>query len=200
MDHCGRSDLGGKQTWRPEHNGMAAVPKSRLRSEVAERVAAGRRPSFPRGEGRCRWGSNGHGHPTDRRDMGPGIQEQTHGDNVGKGHGPAGWRQPAKTSRSRETGGGGRAVVRRMSPSERGGRGNALRRDGEHRAVTGNAGGGQRGSGHWAASVPERCADSEPRDTVSSGSGRGHGQTGGGWGECARQRLSLLAGGKARGG
>ena len=42
------------------------------------------------GEGRCRGGSNGHVHPADRRDRGPGIQGQTHGDNVGKGHRPAG--------------------------------------------------------------------------------------------------------------
>ena len=42
------------------------------------------------GEGRCRGGSNGHVHPADRRDRGPGIQGQAHGDNVGKGHRPAG--------------------------------------------------------------------------------------------------------------
>jgi hypothetical protein len=67
------------------------------------------------------------------------------------------------------------------------------------RAVAGNAGGGQRGPGHWAASVMDRCADSEPVNTVSSEPARSHEQTGGGWGVCARQRLSLLAGGKARG-
>lgn len=25
--HIGRSDLGGKQSWRPEHNGLTAAPK-----------------------------------------------------------------------------------------------------------------------------------------------------------------------------
>ena len=57
------------------------------------------------------------------------------------------------------------------------------------RAVAGSAGGGQRGPGHWAASVMDRCADSEPVNTVSSEPARSHEQTGGGWGVCARQRL-----------
>ena len=69
-----------------------------------------------------------------------------------------------------------------------------------HRAVAGNAGGGQRSPGHWAASVTDRCADSEPLNTVSSEPARGHEQTGGRVGVCARQRLSLPAGGKAGGG
>jgi hypothetical protein len=52
-----------------------------------------------------------------------------------------------------------------------------------HRAIAGSAGGGQRGPGHWAVSVTDRCADSEPLNTVSSEPARSHEQTEGGWGD-----------------
>jgi hypothetical protein len=29
MSRCGGNDLGGEQSWGPEHKGMAAVPKKR---------------------------------------------------------------------------------------------------------------------------------------------------------------------------
>ncbi len=81
--HCGRSDRGGKQAWRPEHQQMAAVAKS---PSALKSLSGYLRDAdlSPRREGRCRWGSNGQAHSADRRDRGPGIQGRIHGDNVGK--------------------------------------------------------------------------------------------------------------------
>jgi len=65
----GRSDLGGKQTWRPEAKRMTAAPKTESRTEVAVRVIATRRPGPNVGKaevleeetGRCTSGAAGVG-------------------------------------------------------------------------------------------------------------------------------------------
>jgi hypothetical protein len=113
----GRSDLGGEQTWRPEHKGMPAAPKKVSRTEVAVRVNCGEPTPSNRGEGRSPLGRNGQRHRGRRRGMGPSIQGKTCRDNVGKGQHPAGTgdnlQRPTRRDGSR---GGGRMRVWRMSP------------------------------------------------------------------------------------
>jgi hypothetical protein len=72
--HIGRSDLGGEQSWRPEHKGMTAAPKtsSALKSLCgccgkADLLSIRGRPMFLwEGTGKCTIGTH--------RGKGPGIQ------------------------------------------------------------------------------------------------------------------------------
>jgi len=41
----GRNDLGGEQTWRPEHEGISAASKTLLREVVSRGIDAGSRPN-----------------------------------------------------------------------------------------------------------------------------------------------------------
>jgi hypothetical protein len=80
------------------------------------------------GEGRCRVGRNGQVHHVSRRGTGPGNQGKIRRDNVGKVHLPAGTdnnlQRPDPIGAQPEV--GGRVLDWRMSPYERGRRGNAL--------------------------------------------------------------------------
>src|SRR5262249_29666435 len=48
----GRDDLGGEQTWRPEHNEISAAPKSSPARSRFERDSCGKPTHFSIGEGR----------------------------------------------------------------------------------------------------------------------------------------------------
>lgn len=85
----GRSDLGGKQTRRPEDDRMTAAPKSYPYGSRG--TDHGVLPSLlSGGEGRCSLGSNGYVHQGKRRGRGPGIWGKSCGDNAGKDHLAAG--------------------------------------------------------------------------------------------------------------
>ena len=89
---CGRSDLGGEQTWRPEHKEITVAPRSHFHTEVAVWIFC-EVPSRSRcDEGRCLLGRNGYMHQEDHRGMGASIWGKIRGDNAGKGQLPAGTR------------------------------------------------------------------------------------------------------------
>ena len=46
----GRDDLGGEQTWRPEHNEISATSKPPPHEVVSSGITAGSRPIFPVGK------------------------------------------------------------------------------------------------------------------------------------------------------
>ena len=55
----GRSDLYGKQTWGPEHNGMAAVPKIRPRVKSFCGIEVGKPTCQSPGKADVAMGRNG---------------------------------------------------------------------------------------------------------------------------------------------
>ena len=149
----GRDDLGGKQTWRPEHNEISATSKLFPARSRFKRDNCGKPTHFSIGEGRWHRGRNRREHTVYRRGRGSSIQEQTVGDNVGKLPWAAGTgynlqglskqgQKPKEERAQRE---------RRMSPYERRRRSNVLPGDGSRLPNGGNTRVGQRGSGHLAA-------------------------------------------------
>jgi hypothetical protein len=87
--NCGGSDLGGEQTWGPEHNEMTAAS---LTVPYWSRCAGkcGSRPSCNLGKADVLWEETGICTIESYRGKGPGTWGKTCGDNVGKGHLPAG--------------------------------------------------------------------------------------------------------------
>jgi len=174
---------------------MTTTPKSGSTRSCFQSVIAGADLRSKGREDRCRAGRNGHMHRSGRRGMGPGIQRRVRRDNVGKGHLPAGaggnLRRPAVRGIAE---GGGRDLVWRMSPYERGGRGNARRRRAGHGGADGHAGGARGGSGHSVA--PNNGPDAE----LGERSFRSRGDPAGKLlreGVYASQRLSFARVGKA---
>ena len=73
---CGRSDLGGEQTWRPEHKEITVAPRSHFHTGVAVWMFC-EVPSRSRcDEGRCLLGRNGYMHQEDHRGMGASTGER----------------------------------------------------------------------------------------------------------------------------
>jgi len=82
----GRSDLGGKQTWRPERLRNDCRPEILGHTEVAVWSFAVEPTQVPGGEGRCAGGRNGRVHSCSRRDTGPSIQGKTRRLTSGRSH------------------------------------------------------------------------------------------------------------------
>ena len=80
----GRDDLGGEQTWRPEHYEISAASKHGPASCRESRSEAGSRPHLRWGKADDTGEETGTSTRWDRRGRGSSIQGQTVGDNVGK--------------------------------------------------------------------------------------------------------------------
>src|SRR6266851_1054692 len=130
----GRDDLGGEQTWRPEHYEISAASKQWPASGRESRSEAGSRPHLSWGKADDTGEETGKRTRWDRRGTGSSIQGKILRDNVGKLPWAAGtaynlqglFERGSLPKEERAQG------EWHMSPYERGPRGNALGRDGKH--------------------------------------------------------------------
>ncbi len=173
-------------------------PERGARTEVAVRIIAGSRPGPNAGKADVSWEETSM---RTMRSAGVGVQASREGSaeiTSGRAISQQGLTTTCKDpSIKAQAGDGGRDLVWRMSPYERGRRGNALRGGAGRHPARGNPASRQRGSGHLA--VPGPAPDSAPgprgprsRDEPVSKPGRS--------GAYARQRLSFLCRGKVHGG
>src|ERR1700736_3166105 len=152
----GRDDLGGEQTWRPEHYEISAASKHGSASCRESRNEAGSRPHLRWGKADDTGEETGKRTRWDRRGTGSSIQGKIFRDNVGKlpwaagaGYNLQGLFERGSMPKEERAQG-----EWHMSPYERGPGGNALGRDGNLRLPNeGNTEVGQRGSGHLAVSI-----------------------------------------------
>ena len=84
ISRSGRNDRGGKQTWGPEHNEMAAVSKKRSVVKSFDGKTREADLDSERGKADDVEEETGMCTSRDRRDRGPGTQGRIHRDNVGK--------------------------------------------------------------------------------------------------------------------
>jgi len=89
---CGRSNLGGEQIWRPEHERMTAAPRSHTVQKLPCGYFAVSRATPGVVKAVVPWEETGMSTSGSRRGMGPSIQRKIRGDNAGKGRLPAGVR------------------------------------------------------------------------------------------------------------
>src|SRR6266566_4985354 len=80
----GRDDLGGEQTWRPEHYEISAASKHGSASCRESRSDAGSRPHLRWGKADDTGEATGTSTRWDRRGTGSSIQGKIFRDNVGK--------------------------------------------------------------------------------------------------------------------
>ena len=96
-NHCGRSDLGGKQIWRDKQETIKVAmesPKTAKFASALKLLVCGvwwfADPFLSLGEGRCPMGRNRHMHHGRHRGTGAFNQRKLCRDNVGRNHLPAG--------------------------------------------------------------------------------------------------------------
>jgi len=155
--HCGRSNLGGKQTWRSEHKEIPAVPKSTLRRSCSAQDFVSRRPELQAGKADDRWEETSTSTVGDTGVWGQTSKERfveiTSGRTISQQGLAATCKDPSyKAMPKLEE----REVVRRMGPYERRRRGNALRSGDKHRSRAGNTEPGQRDPGRLAVAGDPR--------------------------------------------
>ena len=190
------SGLGGKQTWRPEHNGMTAVAKTTPAQKSLSGTMRESRPISPWGRPKSCWEATGKSTARPAVTEVLASKERLAEITSGRANSQQGLATTCKDPPYRAVPEiGGRDLVRRMSPYERRRRGNSLPGGSRGRPRQGNSFPGQRGSGHLAA--PGRRPDTEPgyADPRSEGELVGKPARAGAY---VGQHLSFATVGKAR--